>query len=92
MRVLDDFVQRSLLVFYILFLLHMQTGQVKFYNDQKGFGFITYDGGDIFFHIKQCEEGYLPQQDDNVSFEIADGRDGRPSAINVAHAGEEMAA
>ena len=62
----------------------MQTGQVKFYNDQKGFGFITYDGGDIFFHIKQCEEGYLPQQDDNVSFEVSEGRDGRPSAINVA--------
>jgi CspA family cold shock protein len=71
----------------------MQQGTIKFYNDQKGFGFITYPDGDIFFHIKQCEEGYLPEQDDAVAFEVVDGRDGRPSAINVSHvAQEEMAA
>ncbi len=62
-------------------------GTVKFYNDQKGFGFITYDEGDVFFHIKQCDEGYLPQQDDVVSFDIEAGRDGRPSAINVVYVG-----
>lgn len=70
----------------------MQQGQVKFYNDQKGFGFITHDGGDIFFHIKQCQEGYMPQQDDQVTFEVTEGRDGRPSAVNVAPSGDEMAA
>ncbi len=79
----------------------MQTGKVKFYNDQKGFGFITHDGGDIFFHIKQCQEGYMPQEDDDVSFEVEAGRDGRPCAINVTPgdavygddaAGDEMAA
>ncbi len=69
--------------------MHMQQGTIKFYNDQKGFGFITYADGDIFFHIKQCEEGYLPEQDDAVSFEVVDGRDGRPSAINVAHVAAE---
>lgn len=62
----------------------MQQGTIKFYNEDKGFGFITYDGGDIFFHIRQCEEGYLPAQDHAVSFEIGQGRDGRDSAINVA--------
>ncbi len=66
--------------------MQMQQGTIKFYNDQKGFGFITYDGGDIFFHIKQCEEGYLPEQDQTVTFEITEWRDGRPSAINVAFA------
>lgn len=66
----------------------MQKGSVKFYNDQKGFGFIVYDGGDIFFHIRQCEEGYLPQQDDVVTFEITAGRDGRDSAVNVVATGE----
>ncbi len=73
--------------FFIIFsYMQMQQGTVKFYNDQKGFGFITYDGGDIFFHIKQCEEGYLPEQDQAVTFEVTEGRDGRPSAINVAFA------
>jgi CspA family cold shock protein len=52
--------------------MQMQQGTIKFYNDQKGFGFITYDGGDIFFHIKQCEEGYLPEQDQTVTFEITE--------------------
>lgn len=65
----------------------MQQGTIKFYNDQKGFGFISYADGEIFFSIKQCEEGFLPEKDDTVSFEVVDGRDGRPSAINVAHAG-----
>lgn len=69
----------------------MQQGTVKFYNDQKGFGFITYDGGDLFFHIKQTQEGYLPQQDDVVTFEIGEGKDGRSSAINVAPSNEEYA-
>lgn len=63
----------------------MQQGTIKFYNDQKGFGFITYAEGDVFFSIKQCEIGYLPEQDDAVSFEVIVGRDGRPSAINVAY-------
>lgn len=59
-------------------------GTIKFYNDQKGFGFIVYEGGELFFHIRQCQEGYLPQQDDAVTFQIGEGRDGRSSAIDVA--------
>lgn len=63
--------------------MHMQQGTVKFYNDQKGFGFITHGDGDLFFHIRACDEGYLPQQDDVVSFDVGEGRDGRSSATNV---------
>ena len=70
------------LALYIFFAIIME-GTVKFYNDQKGFGFITYGDGDLFFHIRQCEEGYLPQQDDLVSFDVGEGRDGRSSATNV---------
>lgn len=77
---------------FILFFTKTMQGTVKFYNDQKGFGFITYGEGDIFFHVRQCEEGYLPQQDDVVTFDIGEGRDGRSSAINVAPAAQGEAA
>lgn len=73
-------------IFYCTII--MQQGTVKFYNDQKGFGFITYGEEDIFFHIRQCQEGYLPQQDDVVTFNVGEGRDGRSSAIDVAPTGE----
>ena len=30
-------------------------GTVKWFNDEKGFGFITYDGGDVFVHFKEIQ-------------------------------------
>ena len=65
-------------------------GIIKFYNGEKWFGFITPEDGtaDVFFHITQVVEGYEPQDGDAVTFEIANGRDGRPAAANVAPAGE----
>ncbi len=73
---------------FIFYCTIIMQGTVKFYNDQKGFGFITYGEGDVFFHVRQCQEGYLPQQDDVVTFDIGEGRDGRSSAINVIPTGE----
>jgi len=64
-------------------------GSVKFYNADKGFGFITPADGsqDVFFHITQCDEAYeLPQEGDEVSFDLGEGRDGRPAATNVQQA------
>lgn len=73
----------------------MQQGTVKFYNDQKGFGFILPLEGseDLFFHITQCVEGYEPQQDDIVEYNVGEWRDGRPCAQEVAFvsAGEPAA-
>lgn len=61
----------------------MKTGIVKFYNDEKGFGFITPDDGgkDIFVHVSSIEQGTL-SNDDKVSYEIGEGTKG-PCAIQV---------
>jgi len=60
-------------------------GTVKFFSDQKGFGFISTDrgDGDIFVHRSECQGGQ-PQDGDQVRFNIAqDDRTGRRRALNV---------
>ncbi|MEX1099313.1 MAG: cold-shock protein [Bacteriovoracaceae bacterium] len=61
----------------------MQNGIVKFFNDVKGFGFITPDNGgtDLFVHVSAVSMGTL-NNDDKVSFEIGEGQRG-PCAVNV---------
>lgn len=76
--------------FIILIALLPMQGTIKFFNDQKGFGFIIpeSEGQDIFFHITQCDAGYqYPQEGDVVSYEVGEGRDGRPAAVNVQYVG-----
>lgn len=61
----------------------MTTGTVKFFNDDKGFGFITPDDGsnDLFVHVSAVEKGTL-STDEKVQFELGQGQKG-PCAINV---------
>jgi len=61
----------------------MSTGKVKFFNETKGFGFITPDDGgkDLFVHISAVEQGQL-RDDDKVEFEIGEGQKG-PCAVQV---------
>lgn len=61
----------------------MSTGKVKFFNETKGFGFITPDNGDkdLFVHISAVESGQL-NDDDKVEFEVGEGQKG-PCAVQV---------
>lgn len=61
----------------------MATGKVKFFNNDKGFGFITPDDGgqDLFVHISGIESGSIAE-DDQVDYEVGEGKKG-PCAVNV---------
>jgi len=65
----------------------MPTGTVKWFNFQKGFGFITPEGGskDVFVHISAVERAGLHDLKDGqrVQFDITPGKDGRSSAENL---------
>ncbi|AQT67487.1 putative cold shock protein A [Anaerohalosphaera lusitana] len=64
----------------------MSTGKVKWFDDSKGFGFITPDdgGSDLFVHHSEIQaQGYASLQDDQaVEFEVGQGKKG-PCATNV---------
>ena len=63
----------------------MAEGTVKWFNDQKGYGFISIEGGkDVFVHHSAIEgSGFKSlQEGDRVSFEIEQGAKG-PSAVKV---------
>ena len=65
----------------------MPQGTVKFFNDMKGFGFITPDGGgeDAFVHVSALEAAGLRSltQNQRVEYELEPDRRGRMSAANV---------
>ena len=62
----------------------MATGTVKWFNAEKGYGFIAPDegGNDVFVHITAVHEAGLQGLDENqkVRYELQSGRDGRSSA------------
>jgi cold shock protein len=63
----------------------MSEGAVKWFNEQKGFGFIQMDeGGDIFVHYSAIQtRGFRTlREGQRVSFEVAEGQKG-PAAANV---------
>lgn len=63
----------------------MERGKVKWFNGEKGFGFIERDGGeDVFVHFSAIQgEGYKNlDEGQEVEFEVEQGQRG-PQAVNV---------
>ena len=64
----------------------MPQGKVKWFNEAKGFGFITPDDGgkDVFVHYSAIQDNGFKtlREGQEVSFELTDGPKG-PQAINV---------
>lgn len=71
----------------------MNTGKIKFFNEVKGFGFITSDTegeAEVFFHFTAMKGGKKVSKEDKgraVSYELKDGKKG-DEADNVEFAGK----
>jgi CspA family cold shock protein len=68
----------------------MSTGTVKWFNSQKGFGFIAPEDGskDVFVHISAVEQAGMDnlREGQRLSFDLERGQQGRVSAINLKSA------
>jgi len=68
----------------------MPIGTVKFFNSDKGYGFIQpEDGGkDSFVHISAVQAAgmFTLEKDQRVSYDVETGRNGKESAINLSAA------
>ena len=68
----------------------MAIGTVKFFNNDRGYGFITNDEGgkDTFVHISAVERSGMGslREGQKLSYELETGRDGKISAANLVDA------
>jgi CspA family cold shock protein len=68
----------------------MPIGTVKFFNEQKGYGFIAPEGGggDAFVHISAVEQSGMStlRENQRVSYELQEDRRGKMAATNLKSA------
>ena len=65
----------------------MPTGTVKFFNDDKGVGYITPENGgaDVFVHVSDLQRGGSLREGEKVSYEVGqDRKTGKSKAENVS--------
>jgi CspA family cold shock protein len=67
-----------------------KTGTVKFFNTDKGYGFIQPDDGsaDSFVHITAVQAAGMQSldKDQRLNYEVEQGRNGKASAVNLTSA------
>jgi CspA family cold shock protein len=65
----------------------MADGTVKWFNEDKGYGFIEVEGGgkDAFVHVNGLAPGTRVAEGDRVTFDLEEGQKG-PQAVNVTAA------
>ena len=65
----------------------MPIGKVKWFNSQKGYGFIEPEGGtqDVFVHITAVQNSGLDglSEDQAISFDLEEEQNGKTSAVNL---------
>lgn len=68
----------------------MAIGTVKFFNKEKGYGFITNEAGgpDAFVHISAVEAAGMDtlREGQKLSYDLEQGRDGKSAAVNLQDA------
>lgn len=73
----------------------MTTGTVKFFNENKGYGFIAPDGGgtDAFVHISAVEQSGMRSLRENqrVTYDLQEDRRGKMAAVNIKAADDAPA-
>jgi cold shock CspA family protein len=62
-----------------------QFGIVKFFNEQKGYGFIGAGGEDVFMHIGEMADGMMPRKGDILNYDMGKNKKkpGKLMAVNV---------
>lgn len=60
-------------------------GTIKFYNTEKGFGFIFCEDNkeDVYFHINDWKNPSVPGGNDDVEFELGKSQNGKSKALNI---------